>query len=253
MEYVTFQPRKSWRVDRHSFLWLPAGIDHSQSSVSTVYDVFGFFPSAPLLAKILRKIPVRRHSVLTRVHVSRRSRLLSELLEEYFTLRIDQRSSPSATSRLYLLAIEEMARLLTRCEPGQTDQKFRPRDELKPDSPVRRVVRCVEANLFMPLSVRNIARLSGVSMATLYRLFETELGCTPFELVRRRRLEEARALLETGEQKVETVALLVGYAEATAFSKAFRAEFGLSPSKCRQRAVSTTFGLRRLPGTTDKE
>ena len=58
-------------------------------------------------------------------------------------------------------------------------------------------------------------------------------GVAPVVYLRRRRLEEAMQLLETGRYAVTEVATRVGYDNPSAFAAAFREQFGVSPSRVR--------------------
>ncbi len=79
------------------------------------------------------------------------------------------------------------------------------------------------------LSPAQIASAIGVSRAKLYQLCKP-YG-TPMELVRHMRLKEADSLLAAGTARtVEEAAFLVGYENRSSFTRAFKSEFGVSPS-----------------------
>jgi transcriptional regulator GlxA family with amidase domain len=78
-----------------------------------------------------------------------------------------------------------------------------------------------------PRSLAVLARAAGASLRTLERCFIRETGVGAWR--RRVRLFHALRLLEAGHQ-VTQVAHDVGYATVSAFSQAFRAQFGRSPT-----------------------
>jgi len=85
-------------------------------------------------------------------------------------------------------------------------------------------------------SVARMAAAVGVSAPHLHRLCRSYLGESPQRVAQRLRMETARrALLEDGP-KLQEVAQRVGYADAFAFSKAFKRRFGKSPSRFLQEA-----------------
>lgn len=101
------------------------------------------------------------------------------------------------------------------------------------DAPLLKAVRlCIEQHLHRPaLSPDFIAHAVGVSRAKLFRV------CRPFgrpmELVRHKRLQRAMALIRaarTGGRPatVTEIAYMVGFENRETFSRAFKAEFGLS-------------------------
>jgi AraC-like DNA-binding protein len=103
----------------------------------------------------------------------------------------------------------------------------------------------IESNLFSPLRTVDVAKRAGMSVAGLFRHFQRDVGMTPFDYQRARPLDTARRLLEEGGHSVTDAALLVGYNDLSAFSKAFKIRFGGSPSSF----LPTAGGRARLVQT----
>ena len=101
------------------------------------------------------------------------------------------------------------------------------------DRLVLNAVADMEAHMEEPLNIADIAARQGVSSDTLERAFQTELGTTPGRYQRRLRLRLGRALLEHSEMQIRDIAQACGYGDQAAFSRAFRAEYGLSPIRTR--------------------
>ena len=107
---------------------------------------------------------------------------------------------------------------------------------------MKRAVAWIEAHLFEPTGLVELARRAGASESTLLRSFRRELGCGPGEYWRARRLDEAVVLLRAERHSVAEVATRVGYDNPTSFAYAFRRRFGRSPSSFRP-----TRPVRRSP------
>lgn len=101
---------------------------------------------------------------------------------------------------------------------------------------VARALALMQDNVETPLALPVLARRLGRSQKALEQAFATELGATPRAAYRRLRLNGARRLVETGDLSVAEIALRSGYADAAAFTRAFRREFGASPRALRQSA-----------------
>ena len=101
------------------------------------------------------------------------------------------------------------------------------------DRLVLNAVADMEAHAEEPLTVRRLAQRQGVSVDTLERAFRSELGVSPGRYHRRLRLRMGRALLEHSSMRIRDVAQACGYGDQAAFSRAFRAEFGLAPIEAR--------------------
>jgi AraC-like DNA-binding protein len=78
----------------------------------------------------------------------------------------------------------------------------------------------------------DIALELGLHENTLQRRFREAHGCTVFDYLRRRRLEQARAALRDGAT-VTDAAFAAGYGSPANFATAFKRMFGLPPSSVR--------------------
>lgn len=85
---------------------------------------------------------------------------------------------------------------------------------------------------------------SGLAERTFKRRFRNATGLSPLEYVHTLRLEEAKQMLEAGDEPVEAIAEAVGYEDAAFFSRLFRRRVGLSPGRYRRRFG----GLREVLG-----
>lgn len=95
-----------------------------------------------------------------------------------------------------------------------------------------------------PSPVTAMIALSGLSERTFSRRFKQATGMAPIEYVHTLRLEEAKQLLESGDEPVEAVAQEVGYEDAAFFGRLFRRKVGITPTQYRKRFQ----GLRRALG-----
>ena len=79
-----------------------------------------------------------------------------------------------------------------------------------------------------------LAAVAGFSVPHFHRLFSAHLGQNIASYVRRARMLRAGRKLRMGAVDITEVALAAGYDTHAAFSKAFKRQFGLSPSEFRQ-------------------
>ena len=107
--------------------------------------------------------------------------------------------------------------------------------DLKPDT-----VECIYAareilrqRLDNPPSLTELARLVGLNECTLKQGFRQVFQKTVFGYWHDYSMEQAENLLQMGDLKVGEVARMVGYRDRTAFTKAFRRKFGITPRDCK--------------------
>ncbi|ESQ74882.1 AraC family transcriptional regulator [Asticcacaulis sp. AC402] len=98
---------------------------------------------------------------------------------------------------------------------------------------IRKILWYVERHLDQNISLADIARHAGVGRFHTTRLFAVATGWPLMAYVRARRLSQAARQLNTAPD-ILSVAVAAAYGSHEAFSRAFRAEFGLSPKVLRQ-------------------
>ncbi len=86
-----------------------------------------------------------------------------------------------------------------------------------------------------PLPVPEIARRAGRTQRDLAARFWRELGASPRTVYQHLRLTQARKLVEETDFSVSEIAVRCGYGDASAMTRAFRGQFGCSPSALRLR------------------
>ena len=89
----------------------------------------------------------------------------------------------------------------------------------------------ISANYHRRLTVEQIAEFLHIDRQYLRNLFVKYTGMSTKAYLDAYRMSRAAELLEMNGGGVNIVALSVGYADALAFSKAFKKHYGVSPSK----------------------
>jgi transcriptional regulator GlxA family with amidase domain len=89
------------------------------------------------------------------------------------------------------------------------------------------------ARLDKPLTVRDLARESGLSTRQLGRRMRAEVGLTPLGWLHHQRITRAQDLLERTEASVEQIAVRCGMGTATTLRRHFHRAVGVSPTAYR--------------------
>ena len=84
-----------------------------------------------------------------------------------------------------------------------------------------------------PLRVSKLAALCGSSREHFERRFKREMGCTPVEYIRERRLQVAVHRLCHTRRSIEEIALETGFGSRAYFTRMFTREKGLPPGRFR--------------------
>lgn len=93
-----------------------------------------------------------------------------------------------------------------------------------------------------PAPVAAMAAQSGLPERTFKRRFRQATGLAPLEYVHTLRLEEAKHMLETGDDAIDAIANAVGYEDSGFFGRLFKRKVGVTPAGYRRRFG----GLRRM-------
>lgn len=103
------------------------------------------------------------------------------------------------------------------------------------DDRLWRVWRAVEGDLSRDWKLADLAEIAHLSEEHLRRLSQQQLGRSPVQQVTHLRMRRAISLLAGTDDKIETVALAVGYENPFTFSNAFKRWTGRRPSEYRER------------------
>ncbi|MFD1275302.1 DJ-1/PfpI family protein [Streptomyces kaempferi] len=133
---------------------------------------------------------------------------------------------------------------------GQSQFSVRQQSPRPENSPLRDVLDRVAADPQGDHSLRVLADRAALSSRHLTRLFRTEIGTTASEYVKRIRLEAAQALLEGGDEPLDTIARRSGFRTEETMRRAFRSQLGVSPGIYRDRFRTTRPAA--LPGPRDE-
>lgn len=93
----------------------------------------------------------------------------------------------------------------------------------------------IHMNYQSPVTIGELTAILGISQPYLFRIFKAATGKSPKAYLGDYRLLQAQKLLTETDLSVGEVAASVGYTDALAFSKFFRARQGVSPQHYRQK------------------
>lgn len=128
--------------------------------------------------------------------------------------------------------------LLTHIREGMGPQRMELRHRLGvSDDGLLAVLRAMEASLEQPKPREDLARLAGVSLRQLERLFRTRLGRSIHAHYLSLRLARASQLLRETSMPVLDVAIRTGFGSASQFARAFARAYGEPPSRHRRQQV----------------
>lgn len=98
--------------------------------------------------------------------------------------------------------------------------------------PVRADIhRVVESNYMLPVSLDELAYLSGRSLSSFKRDFQEIYGEPPARWIREKRLQKAHQMLQGTDMSVADVAYSLGFENPTHFSRLFKQQFNITPSQ----------------------
>jgi len=103
---------------------------------------------------------------------------------------------------------------------------------------LKRVVEFIEHHLNQPLTLKDMAGITGLSDYHFARMFKQTTGYPPHRYVLHRRLTRARHLLAETSLNMTEIALRCGFGSSSHFSNRFRAEIGVSPTAYRTQQRS---------------
>ncbi|MGO9199181.1 MAG: helix-turn-helix domain-containing protein [Limisphaerales bacterium] len=111
-----------------------------------------------------------------------------------------------------------------------------------------RAVTFIEVHLSERLTLPVVARVAGVSMRNLARLFRREFSASVVEFILRRRISHARDRLRSTDRTCAEIAFESGFGSVQHFNRIFRRIEGVSPREWRRQALSAAMPKLSDPG-----
>ena len=99
---------------------------------------------------------------------------------------------------------------------------------------LQRALDYIEDNLCQDLDLNRIAASTGYSKYHFLRIFKTELGMTPGEYIRKRRITESAYEIVDTEKAISQIGFEHGFNSKENFTRAFLGEHCIRPSEYRQ-------------------
>ena len=103
---------------------------------------------------------------------------------------------------------------------------------------LRRALAYIEENLASKVKIDDLATLVALSKSHFSRSFRHSLGLSPIAYVLARRVERAKVMMKSSEERLLEIALACGFADQSHFSRCFHNMVGASPGHWRRINVA---------------
>lgn len=96
----------------------------------------------------------------------------------------------------------------------------------------------IEKDLTKHFTIEELAREVGTNERKLKIGFRQEFGVGPYEMLSKKRIQAATALLQGTNLPVKEIARRTGYRHPSSFVEAFRKRFLVSPARWRRKVLT---------------
>lgn len=184
------------------------------------YDFLSFYPIGEDVLKELKAITDAPRNTSGRVICDERISMLIKSAISELTLSEQMRSDEVLSDIFHLITIYTIRNFkqTVKVKDGVSDAQIL----------CYRIMNYIDAHIYSLESLDVVAKRLGYSYGYLSALFKKTTGQTASDYYRKRKLETAKALILESRKTVSEIAEMLGYS-LYSFSKAFKAEYGVSP------------------------
>jgi AraC-like DNA-binding protein len=234
-ERIIQRPGKSFRLTKGKCLFVKKGAYRQQRLYDSGWCVLVFFMPDSYLKKFineyraqlpLKNIPQQSQDLIFEIDVNETTNGFFYSMLPYFM----QSETPSED--LIELKFRELVfNILSNPANAHVLSCFCSMcDYAKPSLP-----EIMESNYMFHLSLQEFSKITQRSLASFKREFNLVFKTTPGKWLIQKRLQHAQLLLETSHKSINEIAYESGFENNTHFSKIFKAKFGVSPLKYRNK------------------
>jgi transcriptional regulator GlxA family with amidase domain len=99
----------------------------------------------------------------------------------------------------------------------------------------------IENNIEDTISLQRLAQMTGRSISSFRRDFQSHYKMPPSRWIRRRKLEKAKELLTATNMTVTHICYTLGFESIAHFSRLFKSYFGYPPSGSRMQKTTCLY------------
>lgn len=131
---------------------------------------------------------------------------------------------------------DKLNEVLERVLSGEGERQDEPAEEINP-STIRLILNEMRQNYTENISLTDLAKKYNISISHLSNLIKEELHLPYSEYITSKRIQKAKELLTDENLSIEEIAERVGYGDYFYFTKVFKKNCGISPSKYRKNLL----------------
>jgi len=153
------------------------------------------------------------------------------LIQKYIEGLLFYFENPSLVSdEILILKLREIILLLSQTQEANTIQTILSQLFSPTTFTFRQII---DANLFSPVSVEDLAQMNNLSASSFKREFRKLYNDSPASYIKSKRLERAAQLLSVSDERITDIAFDCGFNDLANFTKSFHDRYGVAPSNYR--------------------
>jgi len=133
---------------------------------------------------------------------------------------------------------EQLSKIILLLEQYALPRKKPSAKKLRETERIKDMLSYIQNGYAEEMTLAQIAESANVSENECMRCFRSVIGVSPMQYVRQTRLQKAAELLLLTDRKVTDIGSACGFQEMSYFAKAFRVQYGCTPSQFRLRGRS---------------
>lgn len=224
---------KRYKLQKGDILFIPPGINHKpiiDSTLSKPYKRIAMWISTELVGNILKNYPnfVKDDSYIMNNYFISTSNTNNEYLCVFFRQSYREFKSKSLNWESFALGNTiSLISLLMRIENENT-QKLTSKQNTLLDE----IISYIQENYHEKITLESISHKFHISQSYLGLLFRDNLKVSFYNYVQQVRLSKAKGMIES-KIPFNIIANQIGFLDYSTFYRAFKNEYGISPSEYR--------------------